>query len=187
MGYGAYLKALLRPLGVYDLDEGSFSGAELDALGAAMDDLAQYAENRQKESLVMTAEGSGLDAMTALFPWLVTAADVQRRRQALAGFLQISGDSFTKECLQRCLSACGTRCLLAETGTPGVVLVRFPDYPGEPEDFEAKKAIIESILPCHLQVRYAFSWCTFDAVAGLTWQQAEKMSFQELSVWGLEE
>ena len=40
MGYGDYIRDLLRPLGVYDLDGGVFSPASLAAKGAALDGCA---------------------------------------------------------------------------------------------------------------------------------------------------
>lgn len=188
MGYGEYLAALLRPLGVYDLRENSFSGGELAALGAALDELNAYAQARQQESLVMTARDAGLSTMEALFPFLATAADIPARRAAVSGFLQISGDSFTASALSRCLTACGTVCRVSETDEAGVVRVTFPSVSGEPADFAAKKRIIESILPCHLQVRYEFAWCTWANIqsGGLTWSQAAEMTFAELAIWNMD-
>ena len=37
MGYCDYLKNLLRPLGIYDLSDGSLSASELEALGRGLD------------------------------------------------------------------------------------------------------------------------------------------------------
>ena len=185
MGYVAYLRNLLRPLGVYNLAENSFSGAELAALGAALDELDAYAQEKMREALVMTAEDGGLSAMESLFPYLHTASSVEDRREALSGFLQVSGDSFTEESLCRCLSACGTQCLVFETETPNTVCVRFPKVAGEPENLAEKQKIIESILPCHLQVEYAFNWCLWGTVAALTFGDAAKMTFLELSMWNV--
>ena len=42
MGYSDYLRTLLRPLGVYDLSEGSLSGSELDALGSCIALIDQF-------------------------------------------------------------------------------------------------------------------------------------------------
>lgn len=182
MGYGEYLRQLLRPLGVYDLTSGSYSGGEVEALGAALDGLDAYARDLQKESLVLTAEGDGLRKMESLFPHLLTAASAADRRQAVSGFLQVSGDSFTAESLSRCLAACGTACMVSETAEPNVVCVRFPKVAGEPENFAEKKAVIESILPCHLEVRYSFVWCTWDGLTGLVWADLEQMTFLELSL-----
>lgn len=186
MGYGEYLLSLLRPLGVYDLSESSYSGGEVAALGAALDALDAYAQALQRESLVMTAEGAGLEKMESLFPHLATAGCLDERRNAISGFLQVSGDSFTADSLGRCLAACGTACMVTETEEPNVVCVRFPNVAGEPEQFEVKKAIIESILPCHLEVRYNFTWCTFGGLEGLTWENAAKMTFLQLALWNVE-
>ena len=185
MGYVAYLRNLLRPLGVYNLAEDSFSGAELAALGMALDELDAYAQKKMREALVMTAEEDGLATMESLFPYLHTGASAEDRRGALSGFLQVSGDSFTVESLCRCLSACGTECLVFETDVPNTVCVRFPKVAGEPENLAEKKKIIESILPCHLQVEYAFNWCTWENAAALTFGDAGKMTFLELSMWNV--
>lgn len=37
MAYAEYLRSLLRPLGVYELSPTSYSGAQLEALGAGLD------------------------------------------------------------------------------------------------------------------------------------------------------
>ena len=187
MGYAEYLRALLQPLGVYDLSRDSFSGSELEALGQGMDELQAYAEEKQKDALVTTAGETGLDRFGSLFPHLVTARTVQERRSALAALMSISGDSFTAQSLSRCLAACGTECTVRETAEPFTVEGRFPAYAGVPEAFEAKKRVIESILPCHLAVRYAFSWAAWQDVAALTWDDVKGLSFTELAMWGLEE
>ena len=67
MGYANDLVRLLRPLGFYSFEEGSFSLAELQALGSALDALDAHAQAGQRESIVMTAAGEGLERMLALF------------------------------------------------------------------------------------------------------------------------
>ena len=57
MGYGAYLKELLAPLGVYDLTAGTVSEGELYALGTLLDTVGQRLEAVERESLTATAEG----------------------------------------------------------------------------------------------------------------------------------
>ena len=60
MGYAQYLRDLLRPLGVYKLDETSFSGAELEAVGSEMGQaVAAYAGNAAG---VRRYDGSGRGA-----------------------------------------------------------------------------------------------------------------------------
>ena len=60
MGYGDYLKELLRPMGIYVLDN-SVNGAELDCVGDALDTVGDMLEEVQREMNLATAEDSGLD------------------------------------------------------------------------------------------------------------------------------
>ena len=180
MGYAEHLRQLLRPLGVYALESGSFSGTELEALGAAMDAFAQQAEAMQAETLPPTAKAEGLTKFCSLFPHMA-ASDLQERRDAVAGFLRLGGDSFTEKSLSACLAACGTACTVTETDVPFTVEVRFPDCAGEPRDFAEKKRVIESILPCHLQVEYVFRWASWDSVSHLTWKDVTGMTFTDLA------
>ena len=74
--YEAYLRQLLSPLGVYDLGDGSVNGAELYALGEALDRTARRLETVERESVAATAEEEGLDRREAHFarrPAAVTA------------------------------------------------------------------------------------------------------------------
>ena len=183
MGYAAYLRELLSPLRVYDLASGSFSGGEVDTLGAALD--GQWAEDQaaRRESLVETAEGLGLERWEQLFPHRAAADTVEARRTSIGGFLSVSGDSFTPAALRQCIQACGVACELEETDQPGTVRVRFPGIMGEPEHFGTIQEILEEILPCHLLVEYLLVYCTWGQAAGLTWAQAGTMTWAELQVW----
>ena len=59
--YEAYLRQLLSPLGIYNLDGSSVNGAELYALGRALDRTGQRLETVERESVTATAEDEGLD------------------------------------------------------------------------------------------------------------------------------
>lgn len=77
--------------------------------------------------------------------------------------------------------------MASETETPGVVEVRFPDVPGIPDGFESMRAILEDILPCHLDIRYVYWYITWALMEerfatwgdieklGPTWEELEKM------------
>lgn len=156
MGYREYLTALLRPLGVYDLSEDSVNGAELAAWGAVLDEAAAELERIAREACPLTAEDEGLERLETLLPF-VPAGTVEERQQALAALLRLDCGSFTAAAANRALSGLGTTVTVAETEDPGRVEVSFPDTDGEPENFEALCAAIESVLPCHLQVDYVFA------------------------------
>lgn len=184
MRYEDELTRLLLPLGVYSFAEGSYSLGELQALGAALDALYAHAREGHRESIVMTAEDDGLARMEALFRYRAAAQDAASRRAAIAGFLQISGDSFTAEALSRCLSACGAACLVEEVGV-NRVKVSFPYTMGVPEGFARMKIIIEDILPCQLEIEYWFRYCTWGETEayGLRWSDLGKLTWHGWRVY----
>ena len=185
-GHGDYLRQLLAPLRVYRL-EGTANGGELDAQGAALDAVMARLEDTQKEMLVSTAEGRGLEAIEALLARKPVTDSLKRRREALAALLRIGGDSFTLAAINDNLKGCGINAVAEETGTAGQVTVRFPDVPGIPDGFEEMRAIIESILPAHLGIEYVYWYITwalmearFDTWGDIealspTWEELEKM------------
>ena len=186
MGYGEYLRELLRPLGVYRLDESSLSGAEIAALGEAMDALASSLREGLQNALPMSAEDAGLRRAESLFPFLPVRGSTEERRAALAGLWQVRDDGFSASALNRCLAACGMECTVEETGTPNHVRVRFPGVMGQPEQYGARKKIIEAILPCQLAVEYFFRYCTWEQTrqAGKTWADMASLTWDE---WALTE
>lgn len=99
--YEQYLRALLAPLGVYDLTDGSVSGAELYALGGALDAAGGRLDSVERESLTATAEGEGLLRRETLFARRPAAVTAEERRAAIAALLQIDGDSLTPAAIDR--------------------------------------------------------------------------------------
>lgn len=186
MNYAQAMRELLEPLKVYHL-EGTLNGGELDSLGAALDACGAVLEEIQREMLLSTAQGKGLEAMEKLLARRPVTHDLQRRRDALAALLRIGGDSFTLAAINDNLKGCGLNAVASETGTPGEVEVCFPEVPGIPDGFAEMKAIIEDILPCHLEIRYVYwyiTWAMLEArfatwsdieALGLTWGELEKL------------
>ena len=82
--YEEYLRALLAPLGVYDLGEGTINGAELHALGEGLDGISRKLENVERESLTATAEGEGLTRRETLFARRNAGGPASRNRGAAA-------------------------------------------------------------------------------------------------------
>lgn len=185
MSCAGQIKELLRPMGVYRL-EGTVNGGELEAMGSALDACAECLETAEREMLLVTAEGPGLEAIECLLTRRPVADTLKRRRAALAALLRISGDSFTLNAINDNLAGCGLNAKVNETNVPGTVEVRFPEVPGIPEGFEEMRRIIEDILPCHLLVRYVYWYVTWALMeqkfhtwgalenSGLSWNEIEK-------------
>ncbi len=178
MGYGAYLAELLRPLGVYALETGTFSGAQLRALGASMDEAEAVQTRNLREGVVMTAQDEGLDLVEQLFRYRPAAASVEDRRAAIAGLMMVGGDSFTLPALRKCLRGCGVEALVEEVDTAGVVRVSFPGIMGIPDGFDRIQMIIEDILPCHLLIDYAFHYVIWMELEdnGVCWADIEGLT-----------
>lgn len=167
MAYEEYLAQLLRPLGVYDLDEGTFSNAELHGDGVALDGVESELDRIAREMLVLTAQDEGLEAVEALLPYRPVTDQLDRRREALAALLRIGGDSFTLKAINDNIAGCGVAALVSETDVPEYVQVSFPGVRGKPNGYEEMRKIIEEILPCHLGIEYVFWYVTWGELEGV--------------------
>ena len=161
-----YLVSLLQPLGVYDLRTGTINRGELAAYGAQLDGAESELDHTAREMNLTTAEDFGLERIEALLPYRPVCVTTAQRREALAALLRISGDSFTPEAINDTLRGCGINARAEETGRPGYVEVYFPNVAGIPEGFDRLRAIIEEILPSHLDITYVFWYNTWAMVAG---------------------
>lgn len=182
MNNGQCLKELLRPLGVYNLDN-SFLGAELESVGERLDELQAHLEQIQREMCLATACGVGVERLAALFAQRPVTEDMQQMARSLAALARIGGDSFTLSAVNNTLEGCGVNASVAESAQPGMVAVRFPNVRGVPEGFERMRQIIESILPAHVLVQYLFWYATWEELEerALTWQMVheQNMTWQE--------
>lgn len=175
MGYGTYLKELLRPLGLYELDTGPGS-AELEAMGTGMDAVFDRLTEIERESVVSTAQGEGLERYAALLPYAPVAGTPEQRRAAIMALLRIDDAGFTPAAIRDTISGCGITADVQESDTPQTVVVSFPGVMGEPAGFAAIQSRVEQILPCHLDIVYALRYLTWTELQGwgLTWQKIEQ-------------
>lgn len=170
MSYAQYLRQLLRPLGVYDVDS-RYLGGELEAEGRALDGVEGLLDEVQREANLATAQDWGLENIASLLRRRPPATTPKAMREALAALLRISGDSFTPQAINDTIAGCGVIAQVDETDEPGTVEVWFPEIPGIPPAFDEIDKIISDIIPAHLLIRYRF-WF-------ITWEQLE----QRLPTW----
>ena len=76
MSYAEYLAEMLRPLGVYDMEQGDFQRAELEGQGAALDRCGEKLDQTAREMILWTAEDEGLTAVEALLPYRPLAQNI---------------------------------------------------------------------------------------------------------------
>ena len=178
MSHAEKLWELLLPLGPYRR-QGVYTAGELEGEGRALDGVLTSLEELEREVMLDTAEGQGLEAMESLLTHRPVAGTATARRRALSALLRIGGDSFTLAALNDNLAGCGLNAVVSETEEPGIVEVRFPDVPGVPEGFEQMKRIIEDILPAHLGIEYDFWFLTWRELEDNfpSWQSIESRNF----------
>ena len=82
MSGAQYLRQLLAPLGVYNL-EGPFQNGELEALGEALDQAEAALDELHRESCLATAQDWGLERTASLFRRRPIAATPKAMREAL--------------------------------------------------------------------------------------------------------
>ena len=160
-----YLASLLRPLGVYDLREGTVNRGELAAYGLVLDGREAELSDTAREMNLTTAEDFGLEQIEALLPYRPVCVTAAQRRAALAALLRIGGDSFTPAAINDTLQGCGINARAEEGDEPGYVKIYFPNVAGIPEGFDRLREIIEDILPSHVEVTYVFWYNTWSMVA----------------------
>ena len=172
--YGAFLKSLLAPMGVYDLTEGTLNESELQALGAGLDLADTALEYAEREALTATAEEEGLSRREALFARKPAAPTTALRRAAITALMAIDGDSLTPSAINQAISGCGIRAKALEMGG-GRVRIIFPQVAGEPAEFQQIKKIILDIIPCHLETEFYFRYLTWAEceAAEMTWASVE--------------
>ena len=166
--YEQFLRELLEPLGIYNLNAHSVSGAEIAALGAGLDSVSDFLGRVEREAVIATAEEEGLSRRESLFVRRPAADTAEKRRAAIAALLQIDGDSLTPSAINRTIGGCGIRARAIEKES-GTLQVIFPDVAGIPAEFQIIEKIIQDILPCHLAVEFYFRY--------LTWTECERAQY----------
>lgn len=154
MGYRDNLWRMLQPLGVYS--EGGFGDGELGALGDALDQVETKLNQCLKESLVMSAEGTGLQHAEEIFP-MQAGTGTNARREALQKLWQTDNLSCTNRGIEKTLAGCGIAATVGTTEacTALVILTEELTIWDEPVWIFW---LLEQLIPCHLRtyVRYNY-------------------------------
>ncbi len=180
MGYTEYLKDVLKPLHVYDLDNGT-GAAEISVLGDALDAVYTKLEDTLREMMPLTAEGAGLESYESILgcPGI---GSTQARRAAIAAMTSVAG--FNIDDIRRALRGSGTAVEVSEYGTE-TVLVSFNVNGMSAADIAQVKRRIEEFIPCHLAIIYETAYATWRQLEheNLTWNEIE---YEDLTWHGLQ-
>ena len=161
MSCGENLRDLLAPLGVYRWRDGSFQWGELKAAGAALDGVAQELGRIHREADLTTAREEGLESLCGLLGRDYGQRTPEELRGMLAAALRVRGSSFTRQAVEDALQGCGSYAELEEGGNGLRLTVCFPRDTGPGEDWVGTVDFLESVLPCHVELRYQFRTITW--------------------------
>lgn len=150
MGYTAYLTKLLRPLGVYTLEDQSLSGGELYAVGKALDAVEQTITAGLRDAIPVTAEKEALQEYFRLSP-LRPSGDAGDYRAVLLWILRARGREITSQSINSLLRLYHAQLSVRETGV-NAVTVTLPQ--GSVTATARWKSLAEQILPCQLKITY---------------------------------
>ncbi len=152
MSYTEYLKDVLRPLHIYDLDNG-YGADELFVLGTALDDIFDALETTLREMSPLTAEGLGLECYKNILPDENMFESIEDRRAAIAALSTVSGFSLAD--LNNNLSRSGINATVSESESQTETVCVSISAEGHSDDYvEAIKQCIEQLVPCHLSIVY---------------------------------
>jgi len=161
MKYSDHLKSLLKPLGLYNLDSGP-GADELIVQGNALDQLFSQLDILEQEAFIQTAEDFGLSLYENLLPNYPKPQTLSLRRHSVSALLQISDSSFTLQSILDTAKIFGIPNMkIDESPALSLITISFPGTAGVPPGFENIQWVINTLVPCHLEVVYklnVISW-----------------------------
>lgn len=170
MSYAEYLKDVLKPLHIYNLDNGPGAG-EISVMGAAMDEVYSELETILREMMPLTAQSYGLENYENILPY-APVGSIADRQSAIAALCSASGCSIDE--MRRALKGSGIDASVDEYG-PETVIVSFDASALSPAELAKVKEHIEQIIPCHLDIIYETEYATWQQLEheNLTWDGVE--------------
>lgn len=161
MSYGADLRRMLAPLGVYS--EGGYCGGAAEALGVELDQAEDSFAGILLDLFPETAGQRGLGMMESLFP-MIPAETEEARKSALRTLLQVGVASFTRSELQAILAGCGINVTLTEQSGM-TLLVTLGERLTMEQDPVFLMWVLEQVLPCHLAATCVYNYLDPDTGA----------------------
>ncbi len=148
MAYADHLRKLLSPLGVYDLGPQSVSGAMVDALGDALDEVWQTMQDDLRDAFPQTAGSDALTQWERVLPLHGQDPSAEVRREAITHLLSREQVSCSAPELEGTLDACGLQANLEMNGADQVRVCT------SQAEQTALSALVRSLIPAHLDIEW---------------------------------
>lgn len=150
MAYSEYLQRMLSPLGVYDLEEESVSGAAVAALGDALDEVWNMLQSALMDAFPQRAGEEAITQWEAILPVHPRPDTLAERQQALAFLLSRSSVSCSAADVVKALAACGIAAEVDEAAGSPKIAIRMVTAGRFSEQQAELNLFLRSIVPAHL-------------------------------------
>ncbi len=106
-----------------------------------------------------------------------------QRREQISSRYRAAFDQTTNEAITTVASAYGNgEVEIKKTDIDGVYEIKFVGI-GIPNNLEGLKKAIDIIIPAHIEVKYAFTFNTWEFVSNKTWGESLSMNWNDLRTW----
>ncbi len=156
MAYADFLKRTLKPLGLYELDDG-FGADEIACEGRALDYAYDILEMLDLRRNADTATEEQLGEYEKLLGIGIPSQSEAERRRTVKAVLGMKNRCMTLSELNRVLPACGADAEAFESDTALTLRVKIKSTVGDADKLAEVKRRIEAIVPCHLDIVYELS------------------------------
>ena len=177
---GGALYSLLKPLGLYRLEQDSLIWCELQAYEAAFEVLEELLSEIRGQSFVQTATGQGLVRHEKLVGLQERGGvSLENRRELVLYRLSTSPFDFTPDGMVSSVRAAGMDAVIIQNYDHESLTIISKRLIDDFLDLDAVKASLSTMLPAHLGAEYdigVMTWDMFHEWDG-TWDEWDEMDF----------
>ncbi|MBC8570526.1 hypothetical protein [Zongyangia hominis] len=187
-GMMARMGSALRPLGLYDLREGSFVARELRCYAAALDAVDDALDALLREGFVQTASETGISRMEAITSSRQSAdMPIEKRREMLLYRFAHRPDDFSPEGMKNGLRAIGLDATLVELLAQEQLVLSDSSAMADLSQYLRVRREAGQLLPAHLEVLFdmgTLTWAVFEG-KNHTWSQWNNLAlnWMELEIY----
>lgn len=162
----ASMTALLDPLRLYDLSEGSHIFRELQAYAAGLELFRQRLKRCRDDLFLATCSLERLARWEELLDLPVARSGEASRRKMAAVKLSLGEGDFTPEGIRRSLLASGLEAALQEEFSRRLIRVTDARIIGGYQTLDEVKQQVRRMLPAHLEVEFDIGILTWEMFEG---------------------
>lgn len=161
------IKKVLSPLGLYNLDENSLVGKEIEVYEIEIERVKETLKSLLKEYFINTATDYGLTLKEKLFGSVKTDLSLENRKKILLSRYSRESYGFNRESVEKSLMSAGIEGYVVENPQNNSLYVNCLNRFDTTITEEMVENIVLKIIPAHLSVDFDFRILTWNYIDGL--------------------